>query len=380
MNSNAILAEKLSVVNTDIETGTGEILSDPRENGEERPWKKYKKLAEILYRIFLMALKLDPICIADTALFRLAKCSGWLLFRRYGNKLKLQSADFCRHRLCPTCNWRKAMKLFGQMREVTTKLQTDFPAARYIFLTLTVQNCAGDDLEETINRMTAGFKLLVNAGKNNASAKSVKANLLGYAKAMEITYDSEKYITEKMFRDRKKYYQGRGLAIGDENPNCGKYHPHFHVLLMVKSEFFRSGYIRQDKWAEIWQDCMKLDYRPQVDVRTIKPSETQKTDAMASAISETMKYPVKPDSLKLAEFEAMDADQQERIVQATIVLNRALRSRRLISFGGAFLKARKELKQDDVEDGDLIGVDGDPVPETEFELVLYRWRNGVYVC
>lgn len=109
--------------------------------------------------------------------------------------------------------------------------------ARYIFLTLTVQNCAGDDLEETINRMTAGFKLLVNAGKNNASAKSVKANLLGYAKAMEITYDSEKYITEKMFRDRKKYYQGRGLAIGDENPNCGKYHPHFHVLLMVKSEF-----------------------------------------------------------------------------------------------------------------------------------------------
>lgn len=52
--------------------------------------------------------------------------------------------------------------------------------------------------------------------------------------------------------------------------------------------------------------------------------------------------------LKLAEFEAMDADQQERIVQATIVLNRALRSRCLISFGGAFLKARKELKQDDV--------------------------------
>ena len=48
MNSNSSLAEKLSGVNTDIETGTGEILSDPRENGEERPWKKYKKLAEIL--------------------------------------------------------------------------------------------------------------------------------------------------------------------------------------------------------------------------------------------------------------------------------------------------------------------------------------------
>lgn len=381
MGSSSSVAEKLSGVNTDIETGTGEILSDPRENGEERPWKKYKKLAEILYRIFLLALKIDPTCIADTALFRLAKCSGWLLFRRYAaNKLKLQSADFCRHRLCPTCNWRKAMKLFGQMREVTTKLQTDFPAARYIFLTLTVQNCAGDELEETINRMNKGFKLLVSAGQTNASAKPVKANLLGYAKAMEIKYDSEKYITAQMFRDRRKYYQARGLSIGDENPNCDKYHPHFHVLLMVKSEFFRSGYIRQEKWAEIWQDCMKLDYVPQVWVETIKPNETRKTDAMAAAISETIKYPVKPDSLKLSEFETMDADQQKRIVQATVVLSSALRSRRLITFGGAFLKARKELKQDDVEDGDLIRVDGDPVPETEFELVLYRWRNGVYVC
>ena len=93
-----------------------------------------------------------------------------------------------------------------------------------------------------------------------------------------------------------------------------------------------------------------------------------------------MKYPVKPDSLKLADFDAMDAEQQERIVQATITLSRVLRSRRLISFGGAVLKARKELKQDDVEEGDLIGVDGDPVPQTEFELVLYRWRNGAYIC
>ena len=156
MNSNSSLAEKLSGVNTDIETGTGEILSDPRENGEERPWKKYKKLAEILYRIFLLALKLDPACIADTALFRLAKCSGWLLFRRYKDKLKLQSADFCRHRLCPICNWRKAMKLFGQMKEVTTKLQADHPAARYIFLTLTVQNCGGDEHQETLNPRTDG--------------------------------------------------------------------------------------------------------------------------------------------------------------------------------------------------------------------------------
>ena len=240
--------------------------------------------------------------------------------------------------------------------------------------------CGKSTFLKTINRMNDGFKLLTNAGKTNASAKPVKANLLGYAKALEIKYDSEPRITAQMWRDRKKYYQARGLGIGDANPNFDRYHPHFHVLLMVKSSFFTTGYIRQGKWTDIWRDCMKLDYRPQVDVRTIKPNDTRKTDALTSAISETMKYPVKPDSLKLAEFDAMDVEQKERIVQATITMCRVLRSRRLVRFGGAFLKARKELKQDDVEEGDLIGVDGDPVPETEFELVLYRWRNGAYIC
>ena len=41
-NRSSILAEKLSGVNTLIETGTGEILSDPKENGEERPWETKK--------------------------------------------------------------------------------------------------------------------------------------------------------------------------------------------------------------------------------------------------------------------------------------------------------------------------------------------------
>ena len=31
--------------------------------------------------------------------------------------------------------------------------------------------------------------------------------------------------------------------------------------------------MKQEQWAEIWQDCMKLDYTPQVDVRAIKPNK-----------------------------------------------------------------------------------------------------------
>ena len=316
------------------ERGTGEILSDRKPNGKERPWKKYKRLGTFLYQLYGRAREIDESCISPSAYFALERCCSWLLFRRYVEgsvmKLKLHKTEFCRHRLCPTCNWRKSLKLFSQMKEVSVRLLQDFPGARYLFLTLTVKNCSGDELARTIDAMNFGFKLLVNAGKTNASAKPVKANLLGYAKATEIKYDAEKTITKEMYAQRKKYYIARGLKAGSANPNYGMYHPHFHVLLMVKGDFFRTGYIKQGQWAEIWQDCMKLDYTPQVDVRAIKPNkrateESAADAAMTAAISETMKYPIKPDSLKLDAVESMSQQEQDELAEAIICLSHAMK-------------------------------------------------------
>ena len=370
------------------ERGTGEVLSDLKTNGEERPWKTYKRLGTFLYQLYGRAREMDESCITPSAYFALERCCSWLLFRRYveGSVLKLHKADFCRHRLCPVCNWRKSLKLFSQMKEVSGQLLQDFPGARYLFLTLTVRNCSGDELARTIDAMNFGFKLLVNAGKNNASAKPVKANLLGYAKATEIKYDAEKTITKKMYAKQKNYYIPRGLKVGSVNPNYGMYHPHFHVLLMVKGDFFRTGYIKHDQWAEIWQDCMKLDYTPQVHVRTVKPnkraSEESAADAaLTAAISETMKYPVKPDSLKLDAFESMSEKEKDELAEAVICLSHAMKGRRLVTFGGEILKARKALKQDDIEKGDLVEVGDTPTIENEYELVLFNWmKMGCYVC
>ena len=187
------------------ERGTGEILSDRKPNGKERPWKTYKRLGTFLYQLYGRAREIDESCISPSAYLALERCCSWLLFRRYveGSVLKLHKAEFCRHRLCPTCNWRKSLKLFSQMKEVSARLLQDFPGARYLFLTLTVKNCSGAELAQTIDKMNFGFKLLANAGKTNASAKAVKANLLGYAKAMEIKYDAEKTITPEMYAQRK---------------------------------------------------------------------------------------------------------------------------------------------------------------------------------
>ena len=80
-NCTPIVPEILTPVN--ILTGTGEILSDKKKNGKERPWNRYKKISKILAEIFGEAIKRDPTCISEAAYIALQRCCAWLLFRKY---------------------------------------------------------------------------------------------------------------------------------------------------------------------------------------------------------------------------------------------------------------------------------------------------------
>lgn len=46
----------------------------------------------------------------------------------------------------------------------------------------------------------------------------------------------------------------------------GTYHPHFHILLAVPTNYFSKNYIKQSEWTDMWQRAMKLDYTPIVHV------------------------------------------------------------------------------------------------------------------
>ena len=46
------------------ERGTGEILSDRKPNGKERPWKTYKRLGTFLYQLYGRAREIDESCIS----------------------------------------------------------------------------------------------------------------------------------------------------------------------------------------------------------------------------------------------------------------------------------------------------------------------------
>ena len=114
-----MIAENISVV----EMETGEILTDIGRNGKERPWKSHKEEGIQLDNLFVAAKKIDNSVITDNGLKSLAECGDTLAFLRDASgKKRLHSANFCRNRLCPMCNWRRSLKMYSQVSQITDRI------------------------------------------------------------------------------------------------------------------------------------------------------------------------------------------------------------------------------------------------------------------
>lgn len=332
-------------VNFKLVTGTGEILQDFSSSGKERPWKIHKQ--ENLRLVEIYKLAKHERLISDSRLFDLEHCGDTLLFvKNAEGKKKLKQANFCRARLCPMCQWRRSLKMFGQVQAITDKILEKDQNIRFIFGTFTVKNCAAEDLETCINILNNKFLYLVSRNRTFAPAKKLKQNLLGYLKAVEVTYNSQ-----------------------DKT-----YHPHFHVIFAVQNTFFNSGkyYMSKKEWIELWQKALNVDYKPQIDIKAIKSGVA----GTAKAVAEVAKYPIKTAPiLKLPDDEAVE-------VLKTLTL--ALRKKRFVGYGGIFKTVKQELKLQDVEtDKDLINTDIEQ--QERFNAVVavlfkYNFRFGCYIC
>ena len=293
--------------------------------------------------LFVAAKKIDNSVITDNGLKSLAECGDTLAFLRDASgKKRLHSANFCRNRLCPMCNWRRSLKMYSQVSQITDRI-LDTKKARFIFVTLTVRNPDGAHLAETLDLMNKGFKYITSKSQTFAPAKKFKESLQGYIKATEITYNSEE----------------------------DTYHPHIHCIFQVRPSYFSRDYITKDGWIELWQKALNLEYPPSVYVKTIKETDNDKTKAVA----EVAKYPTKSaDLLKI--------ENEEQAIQALIVLAKTMKGRRLITFGGDFATVKRELKLDDIENGDLIHAEQEAQNFNPVAKMIYRWRAevGAYIC
>lgn len=247
---------------------------------------------------------------------RLNQCSDKLSFTLSGQGFKLKTARFCRVRQCPICQWRRSLMWFARFCSALPKLMEDYPTSRFLFLSLTVKNCDSADLKETLNHLNQSFRRLTQRKEWPGQ---------GWIKSVEIT---------------------RGK---DDSA-----HPHIHALIMVPSRYFKAGYISKDKWIELWRSCLKVSYDPSIDIKTIKPRqkltpspETNPTslghplfEDMKLAVSETVKYSVKPDDMVLGG-------------QWLIDLANATKNTRSVALGGCFQEYVKADENDESDD-DMI--------------------------
>ena len=151
----------------------------------------------------------------------------------------LRAANPCNRRLCPFCEWRRSRAWRARFFEGLPRFHEDFPTHQAIFLTLTVKNCAVDDLRTTINEMHRAWHRMTR---------------LSF------------FPTKFWFRRTEITLQG-GAAPLLGSP---KFHPHIHAVLFVPAGYFSHGYVKQSEWRNQWQMSARLDYQPVVDVRRAK--------------------------------------------------------------------------------------------------------------
>lgn len=300
-----------------------EVLSDKKSNGKERPWRPKK------VRGLMLADSFKRLGYKNKAV-RVKDCGTVLSFRVTSDGVKrLYSANFCRERLCPMCAWRKSLKCFQEVSKVMNIAQQENSALVPIFLTLTLQNCSGEDLGNTLDVIFEGWNRL-------NSNKRMKRIFKGWFRALEVTY----------------------------NKKADTFHPHIHAILMVDKGYFKGkDYMTTAEWVKVWRKACRLSYDPVCDIRKVKGG--------SKAIKEVSKYTVKD-----SDFISKDKVLTDKLIAT---LSKALRNRRLYAFGGLLKEIAKRLGADCPGEGDLVHIDEDGELRNDVGqmIVVYRWNMGL---
>ena len=279
----------------------------------DKPWDKHRDNADKVANHYRSDE--DYRRYAD----RIDLCSQYLGFKLSPDrdegllKLKLSSARFCRVRHCPVCQWRRSLMWKAKAYRILPRVVEHYPKHRWLFLTLTVKNCAIYELKKTLQWMNRSWQRLSQLKKFPA---------IGFIRSIEVT-------------------RGRD----------GGAHPHFHCLLLVKPGYFGKNYIKQAEWVEMWRRSLRVDYDPILDVQAVK-----KGSQPMQLIPELLKYCTKESDLVGDRDWFLELTNQMHRVRATVV-------------GGVFRDYLRLLEEDP---DDLIGKgDEDEVDEGH---LYFGWR------
>ena len=313
-------------------TGAFEGLSD--YSPSDAPWDIHRGQSDDVSGIYATSPEFERYAE------RMGSCANRLRFgwdtckETGGTSMRLREAHFCRVRHCPVCQWRRSLMWQARFYQALPAIVEAHPKARWLFLTLTARNCDITDLGDTLSRMNQAWQRL----KDRKEFKPVQ----GWIRTTEVTKGKD-----------------------------GSAHPHFHALLMVPPSWFKgSVYVKQARWVELWGECLRVHYKPNVDIRTVKPkvppgdlsAAPQTTvEALKGAVAETLKYSTKPS----------DMTDEEGADGWFLELTRQTHRRRFIATGGAL---KDVLRLDDETDDDLALADGEGTDEGA--RLAFDWKGG----
>jgi len=236
---------------------------------------------------------------------------------------KLHKASFCGNRFCPMCNWRVACKDSSEISILMEHLRKE-ENKEFIFLTLTVPNVKGDELDSSIRKYNKSFERLMKR-------KEVENIVKGYIRKLEVTYNSDK-----------------------TSDSYDTYHPHFHVVLAVNKSYFKKQdlYINHDRWLNLWREATGDFSITQVDVRKAKANDYKEV-------------------YELAKYSAKDTDY---LINREVFTNfyKALKGKQVLVFSGLFKDAHKMYKNHELD----IYKQHDTIEYAY--MVNYNWLKNKY--
>jgi hypothetical protein len=135
---------------------------------------------------------------------------------------------------------------------------------------------------------------------------------------------------------------------------------------MVAPAYFQSDYLKQDEWANLWQQCLRVDYRPVVDIRTVKLTlvpDTRRVNPMPrnmwAAVAEILKYAVKPSDMVRDHEWFLELVDQLHYTKPVVI-------------GGILKRYIREREKEN-----LKSEPGEVEPTPEMEQLYFGWKRKV---
>jgi hypothetical protein len=190
------------------------------------------------------------------------------------DQIKTRPFQTCKNKFCSLCAKLRARKILCRTYNALIEIQkTHTFIAKH--LTLTIKNPKVEDFEISWENMNKAFHLFVNK----------YPELFDYV----IGWQAGREVTQSEISGAKQR---------------GEFHPHIHVLLLLKPEFDRgNSHFRQTEKQilEKWNKCCNsygLE-SSQIEIKTIVAKENSEfSDKFLAAICEVAKYPTAPNDIK----------------------------------------------------------------------------------